>query len=332
MSGIADLSRIPPFPPVAGRLLHLLADEDVNVELVADTIRGDPSLSADVLRLANSPLFAHSGTIDSIPHAITMLGSSRLRRMAVTAATNSYLKESQKREEFRRCWKHTLATAFLTEELSWACQLAEDRGYIAGLLHDLGRMGLLVAFPQEYANLLMVASENALDVLELERHRFGLDHCAAGRELAQSWNLPQDLVVIAGRHHDSLEGKEIDLLYLGHLGCRLADALGYDVVKSGRPSTVGEIIANLPEAARQRFCPDIKELKDALDAEITAFDDGTAVDVSILSRHADAHEPEEAPVATASAAPGGKVYLSNTMVMVLSAIIAALLTLAALTR
>ena len=269
MAGVTDLTKIPAFPPVAARLLRLLADDDLDT--LSETIRADPSLAADLLRRAKSPLYGFGGRIDTLRHALAMLGFARVRKLAMTLVAGSYLQGATHREEFQRCRRHMLATALLTDELAWCCSMAEDRGYIAGLLHDIGRMGLLVAHLNEYVNLLNVAGENAYDVLECERNLFGLDHCEAGRLLAEQWNLPQELRVIAGRHHDAPAGNDVDLLYLTQLGCRLADTLGFWAVRPACESTVEEILSALPAEARSRFCPDLGQLRSALEAEIAAY-------------------------------------------------------------
>ncbi|MGH9718593.1 MAG: HDOD domain-containing protein, partial [Bryobacteraceae bacterium] len=232
-----DLSRIPAFPPVAAKLLHLLANGDAGVESMVETLRADPELSGQILQRANSPEIGLQSQASSLQQALTVLGAPRARKMVVTVATGSYLGVTSRFEELRRCWRHTLATAFLAEELAWACALHEGRAFTAGLLHDIGRLALFAAHPKQYAELLHVAAENAYDVLECEIEQFGMDHCEAGRQLVERWNLPLEIGVIAGRHHDTAPSDSLDLLTLVHLGCRLADSLGYEAVKAARPST-----------------------------------------------------------------------------------------------
>jgi hypothetical protein len=171
----------------------------------------------------------------------------------------------------------TLACALLTEELARACSIHEDVAYTAGLMHDIGRLGLLVAHPAEYAALLRSAAkrqaaEEDYDLLDHEKEVFGADHCAVGNWLAEQWNLPDEFRVITGRHHDPPSGPEMDLLGLVYLGCRLADALGFYVVPPVRPSSLEEICAALPEAARRRFHTDADDLGKSVEVRINALD------------------------------------------------------------
>ena len=69
-----------------------------------------------------------------------------------------------------------------------------DRAYTAGLLHDVGRLALLVKYPKEYANLLAVVAENPFDMLDTERQLFDIDHCEAGDYLSKTWTFPPDIL------------------------------------------------------------------------------------------------------------------------------------------
>ena len=103
----------------------------------------------------------------------------------------------------RRCWSHSLACGMFSQELATACFMKADEAYTAGLLHDIGRLGLLAAYPVEYANVLNVAVEYSFDVLHCERELFDIDHSEAGAWLAEQWKLPPELSVIAAHHHEN---------------------------------------------------------------------------------------------------------------------------------
>lgn len=225
------LARIPAFPPIVLRLLDLLARDDVEIRELVALISSDPAFSAQILRYANSPLFGFRSQIDSLQSALVVLGLGRVRSLSMTVATANHMNAVLHIEELARCWRHMLACALLTEELARSCSAYEDRAYTAGLLHDVGRLGLLLAYPDEYAKLLRNAGRSTLELLDIEHRELGMDHCEAGRELAAHWNLPSDFQIVAARHHDPQAGANIDLLTLVHLGCRMADSLGFWVVE-----------------------------------------------------------------------------------------------------
>lgn len=287
LKNLPALSKIPAFPPIVLRLFDLLASEEVEVRQLVELLTADPAFSAQILRLANSPLFGFHSRIESLQHALVILGLKRIRSLAMTVAAANYMQAAMRVQELYRCWRHTLACALLSEELARLTSQSEDVAYTAGLLHDLGRLGLLVAHPSEYAQLLKHASQSGLEMLDLERRCFGLDHCEAGRMLAERWNLPEDIRIVAGRHHDPPGGPVGDLVGLTYLACQLADSLGFWAAPPLKPMGLAEARELLPEEARARFGLDADQLRAAIERRIRS------------------HELVAAPKESATEAPAG---------------------------
>lgn len=266
---INALAAIPPFPPIAAKLLQLVSDKDIEIHRVVELIRADPGFSSEVLRLANSPLHALLRRVESLQEALVVIGLDRLKRLVVTVASRAYAKEFLARPELHRCWRHMLACGLLAEEIARACSIDADQAYTAGLMHDAGRLGLLVACSNDYADLLRDADlEGAADdttfLLNREREKFGIDHCEAGQELAEKWGLPETFVLIAGRHHDRHYGAEFGLLDVVALGCRLADSLGFGVIHTDRAWSLEKAREQLPAKALARFWSDRDALRSAI--------------------------------------------------------------------
>jgi putative nucleotidyltransferase with HDIG domain len=292
------LARIPAFPPIVLRLLDLLARDDVEIRELVALISSDPAFSAQILRVANSPLFGFRARIDSLQSALVVLGLRRVRSLSMTVATSNHMKAALRIEELSRCWRHMLACALLTEELARSCRAFEERAYTAGLLHDIGRLGLLLADPVEYAGLLRNGGRNVLELLDCEREAMGMDHCEAGRLLAQQWNLPEDFQIIAARHHDPQNNSTVDLLTLVHLGCKLADSLGFWVVEPIRQCSPEEIQASLPPLLSKRITINVDRWRETVERRINCYADPDAV---MTESYELAFEPEgdesEVPVA-----------------------------------
>ena len=242
-------------------------------------------------------MFGFRSRIDSLQSALVVLGLRRMRALSMTVATANHMKAVLHIEELARCWRHMLACALLTEELARSCSVFEDRAYTAGLLHDVGRLGLLLAYPDEYAALLRNAERNTLELLDIEHRELGMDHCEAGRALAESWNLPPDFQIVAARHHDPQAGAEVDLLTLVHLGCRLADSLGYWVVPPLRPCSPDEIRASLPPLLGQRIRIDGARWHEIVERRIQCYGDPYSEALVLPSAPEPANEELEVPIA-----------------------------------
>jgi len=234
-------------------VLQLLAREEAPLQEVINLIRTDAAFSAGILRAANSALFGLRSRVETVRHAVVVMGADRVRALTLTVALGSHLRAALRIEALRRCWCHSVACALLSEELAALCSLSQDRAFTAGLLHDLGRLALLVVYPIRYADVVLVSEENAFDLRQTERDLFDIDHCEAGRWLMQEWYLPGEYQEIAAHHHDDLSRSQFALLEVVSLGCRLADALGYGVIKANRLWTLDQVRGALPAAAQTRF-------------------------------------------------------------------------------
>ena len=246
------LKKIPPFPPVAVRLLTLLSSPDVEVAEVAELIRSDAMLSARILRCINSAAFGLGRQITDVRQAVALMGFDRTRQVTAMCATAAF-RGTRNSAELNICWQHSMATAVLSNEIAQSLEAFKKIAFTAGILHDIGRLGLIAAYSSRYANAVKGANGRCVDFLDFEREQFGFDHAEAGRLLGEAWELPEEYRIVAGRHHDPCEGTEVDLLRIVHVGCRLADSLGYGLMPPQADSSMSAILESLPERARKRL-------------------------------------------------------------------------------
>lgn len=265
------LINLPPFPAIAMRIMQLLSRDDVGMKELSEVIRADPAFAAEVLTLANSPLLGIRGEIRTILQATALLGLARVKALALTVSMKVYLTESFQIPALLACWRHSLACALLAEEIATVSMIEKDFAYMAGLVHDVGRLALGMIKPLDYANMLAAAEQQPFDVLARERELFGVDHCEAGRWLSQSWKLPKEFPEIIANHHAEPNGK-FDMTALIHLACDMADTLGFAAVRPLWPKTFGEILHSLPAREKARFDPDPDRLATRVATKITSFE------------------------------------------------------------
>jgi HD-like signal output (HDOD) protein len=255
------LANIPAFPPVVLRVLDILSTEQPNNRALIREISLDATLSAQLLRVANSPLFGFTSHVETVQQAVALLGSSRVQSLVMAVATTNYMRGGPQTDALQKCWRHSMASAILSRELARASRLPPDSAYSFGLLHDIGRLGLLVAYPTEYKGVLKVADRDKVSLLDQEKLLFGMDHCEAGRLLLENCKLPEEFCQIVGRHHDPPDGRPIDPLLIAYLACQMSDTLGYSVVAPLKATPLRELLNLLPAAARAHFPTDPETLK-----------------------------------------------------------------------
>ncbi len=240
------LRLVPPFPAVAHRVMSLVSQEDVSIHQLGELVKMDASFAAELLRFANSALFGSRRAVRNLPHAISMVGLDRVKTMATFVAMNRMVRASVRMEALRKVWIHSLVTAVIAEEAGRAMRLESDAAYTVGLLHNLGTLGMMSAYPDEYSRMLEVSNDFGFDLLETERDLFEIDHCAAGAYLAQDWDFPDELAAALATHHDEPIPGETSLYNVIKVSWRLADTLGYAAFSPDRLWPYDDLIAFLP--------------------------------------------------------------------------------------
>jgi putative nucleotidyltransferase with HDIG domain len=263
------LASVPAFPAVVMQLLSLLRNEESGIARVAACIATDPIIAGRILKRANAADQARSEVRDVL-HAILALGLERTREVALTTATLAYMGPAVEMETLRPCWHHTIATALTASEIARLCGLLPAEPYTAGLLHDIGRLGLLTAYPVEYQDIMDRADGQHDGLRDLERAHFGVDHTEAGLWLARKWNLPDSIAEVTARHHEAPSGP-LTPLTIVQIACRMADLLGFAVGRPGDPPQFDEITAPLSVRIRNQLWDRIPALQDMVLEQIAAF-------------------------------------------------------------
>jgi putative nucleotidyltransferase with HDIG domain len=253
------LISLPPFPGVAMRVLQLLSKDDVGFKELTALICSDMALSSEILTLANSAFFCLRSEIRGILHATVLLGLQRVKALALTVSMRVYLTDVLTIPALLACWRHSLATALIAEEVVGVSYMDKDAAYTAGLLHDIGRLALAVIHPAQYANFLSSAPRTDAEILEGERQLFEVDHCQAGRWLVEAWKLPKEFVDITSRHHVEINDK-FDLFAVVRFSCALANALGFCAIPPLGLPNFEDLLQKLPDWGRGCFGFDPNEV------------------------------------------------------------------------
>jgi HD-like signal output (HDOD) protein len=241
-------------------LLHLVGDPSVSVGHIVDLLQTDSVLSLRLLRVANSPLFAARQEIATVRQAVSYLGFDLVRSLAVTAAMRS-LVDNRPNPLALAFWRHSLTTALTCRKMSSLTRIAPETAYIAGLVHNVGQLGLMRLFP-EYAKTIGSAVEDGESLIDAEARAFGIDHCQAGRWLLSRWRLPLELQNVAACHErpPSKATCDRDIIVLVHAASLAVDFMGMAVIPPAYEIEPKDIAATLPDDVRPKLLESLPEL------------------------------------------------------------------------
>ena len=205
---VASVEHLPLFTGTAMQLIRSVDREDVTTAELARLISTDAALVAHLLRIVNSTFYGLSRRIGTVSEALAVLGIDLVRRTVIASVLQrplfAYLHDTA---VVRTFWRHGLLCAALARHLALQKNLNGEVAYLAGLMHDVGRLTMLMEYPQEADVLLRVSSDDDLATAR-EIERFGFDHAQVGAALLEVWDLPPPIVDAALRHADETEPGE----------------------------------------------------------------------------------------------------------------------------
>jgi putative nucleotidyltransferase with HDIG domain len=240
---IMSAQKLPSPPEVAQRMLVAVNREEARVQDLAKLIARDQSLTAALLRLANSAFFALRSKVTSIHQAVTLLGFTRVRDLVLGLSIWSSLdgKDPAGRRHRKRMWTHTATVAATAKLLVERTGGDGGAAFAAGLLHDIGKLVLGLRLGQSYWSLLEEAASSGETSAVIEEATFGCHHGTVGGWLLQIWQLPPALVDPVALHHDPLDPEfGMDLTSAVAVANRLIDATDPE---SG--ATRGDVLAEV---------------------------------------------------------------------------------------
>lgn len=220
---------IPPLPAIYQELFQRMHDPDILLPALAEIIAQDQALSAKILHLVNSAFYGYGKQVQTISRAVVILGFRTVRSAALTISVLDYFKdvETGSRADLVAFWRHGIATASICKVLApvlTPCPVEE--AFVAGLLHDVGKLIEKRYFAPDYQEVCNAAREQHLSWFECERALFQTHHAGIGKAVFRQWNFPTSLTDGIRHHHTpGLAARSPQLAALVHL----ADFLTYQI-------------------------------------------------------------------------------------------------------
>jgi len=196
------------FPGIYFRIKEILDSPSSSAADIARVVSTDVGLSAKLLKLVNSPFYGFADTIDSIAHAVSLVGIKEISTLALGISTINFFKDiPPELMDMKTFWRHSLSCGILSRLISMRAKkthrdIEPDRLFTAGLLHDVGRLIIFKKQPYASVQALLYARENMIPLVDAESEVLGFDHTEIADLLLSEWNFPVAITTAIVNHHD----------------------------------------------------------------------------------------------------------------------------------
>lgn len=205
---VAACPKLASLQSINRELQELVRSERSVISQIAEVIRRDPSLSARLLRMVNSVYFGLSTHVNNIEEAVFFLGLRQVRELSMATPVLEELEQLQTRQTlpWKELWTHSIATAIMTREIlgATALHIDDDTDYLVGLLHNVGKVIMAMAFPDELHVVMNTPAATPADLCARERELLGWDHGQIGAYYLARHNLSEE-IVFAVQYHNAPE-------------------------------------------------------------------------------------------------------------------------------
>src|SRR3954467_14279867 len=207
LGAIDELADFPVLDGTVSRVIAIADDPETTTADLVDVLEGDPTFAANLLRYANSPALARPIRAKTVRQAVMLVGRKALRKLALEAATYRFFERAPGTGSARgELHLHAVAVATVASAAADQGRAPGDAPHLGGLLHDIGRYVLPIAFGEDACDEIAAIAASGPDRVLLERERFGIDHAIAGALLAEAWGVSHDVVSAIAWHHGGPTG------------------------------------------------------------------------------------------------------------------------------
>ncbi len=224
-----EIDNIPPIPENINKIKKLIKSTTSSVQSIANYVKRDPALTADLLKIANSAAYMTRNRVNTAERAITTIGLVQLETIILTIGARQVLEGRYEAAE--SIWEHSFKCGFYAKHLLTMKRLNDDADsvYTAGLLHDIGKLVLLSLRPELVDKINKLSLAKNVPIHQIEKLAIGLSHAEIGEKIAASWNFPTNLVKAIGDHHQPRLSNEehrpmVYTTYLANILCKRPEA------------------------------------------------------------------------------------------------------------
>lgn len=214
---IMTASDLPTIPVVATKVMQLLESENASAEELAKVVASDPAVAARVLKISNSSFYGCQRQIQTLSHAIVVLGFTTLKSLVVAASVKQVYKPYGLTEKM--LWEHSFGAGLAARIIARRTRAAnEEEAFLGGLFHDIGKIIMNNMDSQQFQIVMQKCYNDQISFAEAERQVYSYTHSEVGGLVIKKWNFPDILMYAVLKHH-SFDFAEDDDPYQVRLAC-----------------------------------------------------------------------------------------------------------------
>ncbi|MFT4713218.1 MAG: HD-like signal output (HDOD) protein [Candidatus Azotimanducaceae bacterium] len=247
-------------PEVYIKVNRLMENPNSDMYKFAEVVMVDSGLSALILKMVNSAYFGFPETIQNIAQSISLIGLDRFHQIVLGVSAMSCLKVDNQDFSLEQFWRSSLSTGVMAQLLATRMDAAEnDEMFIAGLLHEIGRLILYAHFPELAVETATLAKERNVPIQEAELELMGCHYGEIGATLMAKWKLPEELQTLTHNQPFPLEAGEdqqnATLMHVAHIYGQNIAGNKIDVVES----LVSDDMLSILGILREELCLDMED-------------------------------------------------------------------------
>lgn len=208
---LSAINSLPPFSPILNKLMATLAS-DPSFAMLGDLIEKDTVVAGNVLNVVNSAMYARRKEITSVRHALSILGTEKIRNLVIGMSISNMLKNAKPPAalSMKRFNAHSARVAILSDLLVQhiPCHYPEG-AFVAGLLHDVGKLLLALGLPVEFKRLMEDFRNSKDPWTTCEHKRLGFTHAELSHDILFHWQVPEPIRTAALEHHVDWSGRPV---------------------------------------------------------------------------------------------------------------------------
>jgi len=219
-------------PEIYIRVTQVLEDGNHDARQIGDIISHDPALTARILRIVNSAYYSLAAKIELVSRAVSVIGEDDLRNLVLaTSAVDTFKRIPNQLVDIDLFWRHSVHTGIVSRLLSKHCNILHgERLFVAGMLHDIGKLVLYFKEPELSQQVLLQAADADGQLFKAEKDIIGFTHGDVGAALIDAWKLSDTLKEVIAYHHTPLKAKNHRVeTAIVHIANSIVNAISPDV-------------------------------------------------------------------------------------------------------